>query len=86
MFIHDVGNQRNIRVLKKNMIFLQSYDDQIPTSIFKQTTTFSPVGAVQSVKTKQNYRNTTTYVTYDDQTSAALALIVQNLIFRPSPT
>lgn len=63
-FIHNVGSQRNVRVLKKNMIFLQSYDEQIPTSTLKLNSTFTPAGPVLSVKAKQNFRNTTTYVTY----------------------
>ena len=69
------GTHRNVRVLKKNMIFLQSYDEQIPTSTLKQSSTFEPCGKVESVKTKQNFRNTTTYVTYSNQKSAAVALI-----------
>lgn len=65
-FIHNVGSQRNVRVLKKNMIFLQSYDEQIPTSTLKLNSTFTPAGPVLSVKAKQNFRNTTTYVTYSN--------------------
>ena len=55
-----------MRVLKRNMIFLQSYDDQITNSTLRQSSTFTGAGAVESIKTKQNYRNTTTYVTYAD--------------------
>jgi hypothetical protein len=46
------------------MIFLQSYDEIIPTQSLKMTTTFAACGKVETVKTKQNYKNTTSYVTF----------------------
>ena len=46
------------------MIFLQSYDEHIATSTLKQLSTFSPSGEVENVKAKQNFKNSTTYVTY----------------------
>ena len=46
------------------MIFLQSYDEIIPTQILKNSSTFATCGKVETVKTKQNYKNTTSYVTY----------------------
>jgi hypothetical protein len=49
------------------MIFLQSYDEIIPTKILKNPATFAACGRVESVKTKQNYKNTTSYVTYSEQ-------------------
>ena len=64
------------------MIFLQSYDEHIPTSSLKQTQTFTPCGSVDSLKAKQNYKNTTTYVTYSNEKSAALALVVFSFLFR----
>ena len=73
---------RNTRVLKKNMIFLQSYDEQLPTSTLKLNSTFTPCGSVNNVKAKQNYKNTTAYVTYDNEMSAATALIVPSFLFR----
>lgn len=64
------------------MIFLQSYDEHIPTSTLKQNHTFTPCGKVESVKAKQNFKNSTTYVTYVEERSAAAALIVINFLFR----
>lgn len=54
----------NVRVLKKSMIFLQSYDEIIPIQVLKTPATFATCGKVETVKTKQNYKNTTSYVTY----------------------
>ena len=58
------------------MIFLQSYDEHIATSTLKHNNTFVPCGEVESVKAKQNFKNSTTYVTYKDEKSAATALLV----------
>jgi hypothetical protein len=49
------------------MIFLQSYDEIISTHALRSTSTFTPCGKVESVKTKQNYKNTTTYASFGSQ-------------------
>ena len=69
----DPDSLRNVRVLKKNMIFLQSYDNEISHRALADSRTYEVVGKVESVKTKQNYKNITAYVTFEHESAAALA-------------
>ena len=77
LFSGDSGNLRNIRVLKRNMIFVQSYDQEIPHRVLADSRTYELCGKVESVKTKQNYKNITAYVTYARAEEAAVAFLVE---------
>jgi len=48
------------------MIFLQSYDNEIPHKTLADVGTYEVCGRVESVKTKQNYKNITAYVTFEE--------------------
>lgn len=77
----NLGSLKNIRVLKKNMLFIQSYDDEINKCTLKSHSFYETCGSVEKIKLKENYKNHTAYVTYQDAQSAAAAFIVRS----PSP-
>jgi len=58
------------------MIFIQCYDDQITPNTLNNESTYTLCGEVLNLKTKQNYKNITSYVTFKDPQAAAAALIV----------
>lgn len=65
------------------MLFVQSYDDQITHQMLSNSAGYSTCGTVSNLKTKQNYKNVTAYVTYSDPLSASVALIVLSHLSRP---
>ena len=58
------------------MVFVQSYDQEISHRVLADSRTYELCGKVESVKTKQNYKNITAYVTYATAEEAAVAFLV----------
>lgn len=65
-----------MRVLKKNMLFLQSYDEHINRTVLNTTSLYSICGPVEKIKVKENFKNHTAYVTFQQAQSAATAFLV----------
>ena len=58
-----VASLKNLRVLQKNMLFLQSYDELLSRTLHADSL-YSLCGPVDKVKAKQNFKNHTAYVTF----------------------
>jgi len=48
----NLGSLKNIRVLKKNMLFIQSYDDEINKTMLKNQSFYETCGEVEKIKLK----------------------------------
>lgn len=71
-------------MLKKNMLFVQWYEDGPSKSSINQQELYELCGDVEKIKLKENYKNLTAYVSYSNSQAAATAFVVVCLLLRDS--
>lgn len=76
--LHYLDQLRNIRVLKKNTIFVNFATNIFEEKSVSDMTTYEDYGQILDLKVKKNYKNTAVYVTYSTVESASLALVVRS--------